>query len=282
MITLSAHAKINLSLDIVGKREDGYHNLCTIMQSIKLADEITLRRARDISVYCDLKFLPRDDRNIAWRAAKLFMDEIGSNGGVSIHIRKRIPVGGGMGGGSADAAAVLMGLNKIHGFPIPFDRLKELGLMCGADVPFCMTGGTCLAEGLGEILSPLPALPHCYILLVKPRFSQSTKKLFSRVSMKEIAYHPDTRGLVNALHNRDLNGVCVRLYNVLEHFTERHEIENYKSILRQNGAAGVLMTGSGSVVYGIFRSYEKAQTAREIFAKFPVHTHITNPVSSIF
>ncbi len=282
MITLKAHAKINLSLDIIGKREDGYHDLCTVMQSIKLADDITLRHAHEISVCCDLKFLPCDDRNIAWRAAKLFMDEISSHSGVSIQIRKRIPVGGGMGGGSADAAAVLMGLNKLYHYPVPFTRLTELGLMCGADVPFCMTGGTCLAEGLGEILTPLSPLPHCYILLIKPRFSQSTKKLFSRVSMQKITCHPDTHGLINSLHNRDLKGICVRLYNVLETFTDKPEIENYKVLLRQCGALGVLMTGSGSVVYGIFHSFEKAKDAREIFSKLPVHTYITTPVSSIF
>lgn len=282
MITIKAHAKINLSLDIVGKRPDGYHDLCSVMQSVKLADDISIRRAREISVFCDLKFLPCDERNIAFRAAKLFFDTLHTTDGASIHIRKRIPVGGGMGGGSADAAAVLMGLNKLHGYSIPFEKLLELGLSCGADVPFCMTGGTCLAEGLGEILSPLPALPHCHILLVRPRFSQSTKQVFSRVNLKEIKCHPDTKGLLNALNNRDLKGVCVRLFNVLEPFVQKKEIENCKSILRQNGAAGVLMTGSGSVVYGIFHSFEKAMSARESFARLSLQTHLTAPISSIF
>ena len=282
MLTIRAHAKINLSLDIVGKRENGYHDLCSVMQSIRLADEVTLRRAKDISVRTDLHFLPNDDRNIAWKAAKQFFDEIGSTDGISIQIRKRIPVGGGLGGGSADAAAVLMGLNRMHGYPVPFDRLLEIGLSCGADIPFCMTGGTCLAEGLGEILTPLPSLSHCHILLLRPKFPLSTKKIFSLVDIDKIKRHPNTEQIVNALRCRNTGGVLSALYNTLEEFVPRPEIAEYKKLLLDAGADTALMTGSGSVVYGIFRNFEKATLAKDLFAKLGLRPCLTTPVSSIF
>ncbi len=282
MISLKAHAKINLSLDVIGKRENGYHNLRMIMQSIRLHDEVTLRPAKDISVCCDLKFLPCDDRNIAYRAARLFMDTLNINDGIEIKIKKHIPVGGGLGGGSADAAAVLMGLNRMYNFPVPFTKLLELGLECGADVPFCMTGGTCLAEGLGEVLTPLPALPHCTLLLLRPRFPLSTKKIFSLVDLEKIKHHPDTKGLINALHNRDLKGLSVRLYNCLEQFVMRPEIAEYKQLLLNEGADAALMTGSGSVVYGMFFSYEKALQAKERCSALGLRPCLTTPTSSIF
>ncbi len=282
MIHIRAHAKINLSLDIIGKRANGYHDLCSVMQSIRLSDEVTLCPHKEIRVQSDLKFLPGDDRNIAWRAARLFLDEIGTSDGISIQIRKHIPVGGGLGGGSADAAAVLMGLNRMYGFPVAFTRLLEIGLACGADVPFCMTGGTCLAEGLGEVLTPLPPLPHCHILLLRPRFPLSTKKIFSMVDVKKIEHHPDTRGLINSLHNRDIKGVLVRLYNGLEAFVPRPEIAEYKKLLLEEGADAALMTGSGSVVYGVFLSAEKAAAAKERFAKMGLRPCLTSPIASIF
>ncbi len=282
MIKLRAHAKINLSLDIIGKRPDGYHDLCSVMQSIRLFDEVTLRPHPEICVQSDLTFLPGDERNIAWRAARLFFDEIASSEGVFIHLKKRIPVGGGLGGGSADAAAVLMGLNRMYGFPVPFSRLLEIGLMCGADVPFCMTGGTCLAEGLGERLTPLAPMPHCHILLLRPRFPLSTKKIFSLVEMDKIKEHPDTPAIVNALWCRDLDGVLSRMHNTLEAFVPRGEIAEYKELLLKEGADAALMTGSGSVVYGIFRTRERAEAAGERFTALGLRPCLTTPVSSIF
>ncbi len=282
MIKLRAHAKINLSLDIIGKRPDGYHDLASVMQSIRLFDEVTLRPHKEVVVQSDLSFLPCDDKNIAWRAARLFFDEIGSSEGVSIQIQKRIPVGGGLGGGSADAAAVLMGLNRMHGFPVSFERLRELGLMCGADVPFCMTGGTCLAEGLGEKLTPLVPLSNCHILLVRPRFPLSTKKIFSLVGDAKITKHPDTEGLIGALANRDLDGVLKRMYNTLEAFVPREEIAEYKALLLKEDADAALMTGSGSVVYGIFKTRDAAENAKERFSAMGLRPCITTPVSSIF
>ena len=195
MIKIRAHAKINLSLDIVGKRENGYHDLSMVMQSIRLADEITLKPQKDISVQSDLKFLPCDDRNIAYRAARLFLEEIGSVSGIGIQIKKQIPVGGGLGGGSADAAAVLMGLNRMFGFPVSFERLLEIGLACGADVPFCMTGGTCLAEGLGEKLTVLPPMPNCHILLLRPQFPLSTKKYSALWICRKLIFTPTQKAL---------------------------------------------------------------------------------------
>ncbi len=282
MLTIRAHAKINLSLDIVGKRKNGYHDLCSVMQSIRLADEVTLRRAKEITVRTDLHFLPSDDRNIAWKAARLFFDEINSQEGVSIQIRKRIPVGGGLGGGSADAAAVLMGLNRMHGYPVSFDRLLEIGLSCGADIPFCLTGGTCLAEGLGEILTPLPSLSHCQILLLRPKFPLSTKKIFSLVDVENIKRHPDTAQIINALRCRNTQGVIAGLYNTLEEFVPRPEIAEYKKLLLDAGADTALMTGSGSVVYGIFRNFEKAALAKELFTKHGLRPCLTAPIASVF
>ena len=282
MLTLRAHAKINLSLDIVGKRDNGYHDLCSVMQSIRLADEVTLRRSKDIAVKTDLHFLPSDDRNIAWKAARLFFDELGSDDGISIHIRKKIPVGGGLGGGSADAAAVLMGLNRLYGFPVSFARLLEIGLSCGADIPFCMTGGTCLAEGLGEILTPLPSLSHCHILLLRPKFPLSTKKIFSLVEIDKIKRHPDTEAIVNALRCRNTQGVISGLYNTLEEFIPRPEIAEYKALLLEAGADTALMTGSGSVVYGIFRNLEKATLAKDLFTKHGLRPCLTTPIASVF
>lgn len=282
MSTIRAYAKINLTLDIVGKRTDGYHSLRSVMQSIGLYDEITLAKQEEFSVQSDLRFLPCGEQNIAWKAARLFMDEIKSGDGVGIQIKKHIPVGGGLGGGSADAAAVLVGLNRMYGFPVSRDRLLALGLQCGADVPFCMTGGTCLAEGLGEILTPLPPMPDCRILLVCPRFPLSTKKIFSLVDMKKVKHHPDTQGVIRALKNQDVDSVLIRLFNCLEAFVPRPEIKEYKKLLLDQGATAALMTGSGSVVYGIYTEEEKARAAKEFFSKLGLRSYLTNPVSAIY
>jgi len=282
MLSIRAHAKINLSLDIIGKRPDGYHDLSSVMQSIRLHDEVTLRSQKEITVRCDLRFLPCDNRNIAWKAARLFMDELQTDDGIGIQIKKHIPVGGGLGGGSADAAAVLMGLNRMYGFPVTFARLLQLALAFGSDVPLCMSGGTRLAEGLGERLMPLPSMPHCHILLLRPRFSLSTKKMFGLVDVKKIKHHPDTRGLINALNNRDAEGVTVRMFNCLEAFAPRPEIREYKQLLLDEGAKAALMTGSGSVVYGIFSSFEKAASAKERFSAMGLRPCLTAPVPSIF
>ncbi len=282
MIKLHAHAKINLSLDVVERRPDGYHNLRMIMQSIRLYDEVILSPHKEICVKSDLTFLPCDERNIAWRAARLFFDAIGRDDGVSIEIRKHIPVGGGLGGGSADAAAVLMGLNRLHSYPLSFEKLLNIGLSCGADVPFCLTGGTCLAEGLGEKLTPLPALGDCHILLLRPRFPLSTKKIFGLVDVKQMEHHPDMDGLVDAIQSRNMPGVLSRMFNGLEAFVPRPEIAEYKKLLLDEGADAALMTGSGSVVYGIFLSHEKALAAKERIAKLGLRPCLTVPVSSVF
>ena len=282
MIKMRAHAKINLSLDVISKRPDGYHNLSMIMQSIRLSDELILRPCPEIRIQNDLHFLPADEKNIAFRAARLFFDTIGSQDGISIEIKKHIPVGGGLGGGSADAAAVLMGLNRMYGYPLSFEKLLELGLRCGADVPFCMTGGTCLAEGLGEKLTPLPALPSCNILLLRPRFPLSTKRMFSLVDVSAIPHHPDMQGMINALQNRNMTGILNGMFNSLESLVPRPEIREYKKLLLEEGADASLMTGSGSVVYGIFLSDEKAKKAKEKFARMGLRPCLTAPTATIF
>ncbi len=282
MLKIRAHAKINLALDVVGKRPDGYHNLKMVMQSIRLSDEILLRPADEISVQSDLGFLPCDERNIAFRAARLFFEEIKSTDGIFIQIKKHIPVGGGLGGGSADAAAVLMGLNRLYNYPVSYEKLLTIGLACGADVPFCMTGGTCLAEGLGERLTLLPPMPLCHILLLRPRFSVSTKKIFGLVNMETIPHHPDMDKLLDAVKNRNLKGILPGMFNSLESLVDRPEIAEYKSLLLKEGADSAMMTGSGSVVYGIFMNEDTARRAKDTFLRLGLRPVLTTPTTAIF
>ena len=280
MITKKAYAKINLSIDVIGKRPDGYHNLKMIMQSVSLYDTITIEWSNSLKIATDLSYLPVNENNIAYKAARLFLDEIKTDINVFIDIKKNIPVGGGLGGGSADAATVLAALNELFGYPLGSARLLELGLLCGADVPFCMTGGTCLAEGIGEILTPLPPLPPCSILLVKPSFSISTKRIFQKINMKKIIKRPDTAGLIGALEKSDIKETAVRMYNVLEDVVSDRKIELYKQKLLSSGAMGSIMTGSGSVVFGVFRTEPEALMAQFNFKELPVSTFIVKPVSN--
>lgn len=268
MIREQAWAKLNLSLDVHGKLPNGYHELTMVMASVDLHDdvEITLRDDGRISAECGLSWLPGDDRNLAVRAAKAFFAEAGMDGaGADIRIKKRIPVGAGMAGGSTDAAAVLRGLNTLTNHGFSGDKLREIGLTLGSDVPYCVAGGTMLAKGRGEILSPLPDVPDCHIVICKPPFSISTGDLFARVDSRQSKTHPDTAGVIAALEQRDLKGLARRMYNVFEDVLPRRdaEIAVIRSKLLEYGAIGSVMTGTGSAVFGLFEREDTAQKARE-------------------
>lgn len=264
---VSAPAKLNLSLDILRRREDGYHDLKMVMHSVDLIDELTLERTggKGIRVRTDLPFLPNDERNLAAMAARRFAEATGTDvEGLLITIRKRIPVCAGMAGGSSDAAAVLRALNRELATPMTPEQLAHLGERVGSDVPYCVVGGTTLAEGRGERLTPLPPLPDCWFVLCKPNFSIATPELFARVNCARLRCRPDTDGILRALESRDLEGVARRMYNVFEDvLPDRRsgEIAAIKSALIGHGALGAVMSGSGPTVFGLFRDETAAKRA---------------------
>ncbi len=263
---LTANAKINLTLDILRRREDGYHDLQMVMQSITLSDRLTIAPARGAegTAVTGLHFLPTGGKNLAQMAAAAFRRAVGKGGEVDVFIRKRIPVCAGLAGGSADAAAVLRGMNELTGAGLSPAQLARIGEAVGSDVPFCVLGGAALAEGRGEVLTPLPPLPPCHIAVCKPPFSISTPQLFSRVNVRKIVRRPDTAGVISALEAGDLAGVARRLYNVFEDVLEprrQSEINEIKSALIDCGALGASMSGSGPTVFGLFAESAQAQNA---------------------
>lgn len=281
---VQAYAKLNLSLDVLSRRDDGYHNMCMVMQTISLCDTISLEEVQEegIQVSTNLRFLPNDERNLAAIAAKKFWEANGCQGkGLSIKIDKQIPVCAGMGGGSADAAAVLRGLNVLSGDLVPLDQLAQIGEKVGSDVPYCVIGATALAEGKGEQLTRLPALPDCYIVVCKPAFSVSTPELFGCIDCRKIRCRPDTEGIVSALHAGDLPGVARRMYNVFEDVLsdrKRTEIDQIKHELISEGALGAVMSGTGPTVFGIFDDESKAQSAYSVLKDQYCDTFFTKPV----
>ncbi|MBO4897145.1 MAG: 4-(cytidine 5'-diphospho)-2-C-methyl-D-erythritol kinase [Clostridia bacterium] len=283
--SIRAYAKINLSLDIAGRRDDGYHLLKSIMQSVSLYDKVTVEKTDgdSIEVSTNLSYLATDRRNIAYLAAEYFLSELNKKDGIKIDIEKNIPMGAGLAGGSADAAATLFALNGIYGSPLGKEKLLEIGLRCGADVPFCMTGGTCLAEGLGEILTPLSPLPDCHILIVKPKMSINTKSAFADYDKTVSTMHPKTDEIIKCLDSGNLHEISVRLYNVLENAVAPYykELNKYKGIMLECGALGSVMTGSGSAVFGIFTDSEKAEKAKKKFSRMKIASFLTVPVNDI-
>jgi len=266
--TSLAFAKVNISLDIVSKMADGYHNLLTIMQTISLSDEITIEcePGEGVNVKANLPYLPGDERNIAAKAALVFFKHTGINGyRTDIEIRKNIPVCAGLGGGSADGACVLRMLDKMFETELGREVLESLGNTIGSDVPFCISGGTKLAKGRGEILTDLPPVPLLDIVICKPPFSCSTPELFRHIRCEKIRARPDTDGLIRSLEAGDTSGIARRMYNVFEDFLPRGkaDIAEIKSILLDNGALGSVMTGSGPAVFGLFDSKANAQSAYE-------------------
>jgi len=252
-----AYAKLNISLDVTAKRPDGYHDMLMVMQTVSLCDELTVTLAPNAqsSASCNLHFVPSDERNLAVKAANCFFEAAGiTDMGAVIDIRKIIPVGAGMAGGSSDAAAVLRALNRLCGQPFDDAGLCAVAEKVGSDVPFCVAGGTALAKGRGEILETLPALPDCSIVICKPDFSTSTPELFKKLDAIKLRCHPDTAGILEALHSGDLVKLSRRMYNVFEDVPDRklNTIGEIKSTMLDCGALGSIMTGTGSAVFGIF------------------------------
>ena len=264
---VQAFAKLNLTLDVLRKRPDGYHDLRMIMQSITLADELTLEEngTGELRVHSDLRFLPVGEKNLAAQAALRYWQARGlPPQGLDIAIRKRIPVCAGMGGGSSDAAAVLRALNQRDGSPFSVEELARIGEQVGADVPYCVLGGTALAEGKGEVLTPLPALPRCWVVVCKPEFAISTPALFARIDSVRLRRRPDTRGAVEALEAGDLVETARRLYNVFEDALperQRDRVFALKHLLIGGGALGASMSGTGPTVYGLFDREDRAREA---------------------
>lgn len=258
-----AYAKVNLTLDVLGKRDDGYHDIRSVMQTISIFDEVELelQTGKPWQVTGNLDWVPRDADNLAWKAAKVFQDALHVDlGGISISITKRIPMGAGLAGGSADAAAVLRALNRQFDYPLSILALAELGAQVGSDVPFCVVGGTCLAEGRGERLQKLPDLPECFFVVCKPEFSVSTPELYDKLDRTAIAKRPDTVAMQAALNRGKLGDVAEQLCNVFEPVVTAEHLElNYiKSLMNSYGALGFCMTGSGSAIYAMMPSFEYA------------------------
>ena len=266
-IRLKARAKINLGLDVVRRREDGYHEVKMGMQMLRLYDQIEIEKTQEsgIVVRSNLSFLPTDERKIAYKAAKVMIDQFGLEQGVIIRIEKHIPVAAGMAGGSTDCAAVLYGMNKLFGLRLNQKKLRELGVKLGADVPYCLMRQTALSEGIGEILTPISPLQDCPILIAKPSVSVSTRHVYEHLKLDEQTMHPDIDGIVTALADGDLYGVTDRMANVLETVTvpEHPVIDEIKKQMMASGAVNALMSGSGPTVFGIFDDEEKAKKACE-------------------
>ena len=282
-VTYDAAAKINLMLDILARLDNGYHSLFMLMQSVDLYDTVTVETdaSGTINITSDEAGIPCDKRNIAYKAADAFFKYTGiKNNGVTICIEKRIPFAAGMAGGSADGAAVIAALNDIYETDLSQQELCKIGLKVGADVPFCLTGGTCLAQNVGEILSPLPALDECYIVLAKPERGVSTKDAFEAFDTSVNVRHLDTCGMLYAASQGDLKEICKRTKNVFEQLIEVPERVPIKSTLNRHGALAACMSGSGPTVYGIFDDESKAQSAASALKSIVKNIYITKPVTS--
>ena len=262
-----AYAKINLGLDVVERLENGYHLVKMIMQMVGIYDVLTLEKAQSgIVVTTDHGELPTDENNLIYKAARLMMEKYQITGGVRIHLEKNIPIAAGMAGGSTDAAATFIGMNELFDCGASEEELRELGVKVGADVPYCIMGGTALAEGIGEKLSVLPAPPSCYLLVAKPDINVSTKYVYEHLDAEGVTKHPDIDGMIQAIRRQDLQGIVNRLGNVLENVTVKKYpvIQEIKDAMLEAGAMGSLMSGSGPTVFGIFTEEKKAEAARKV------------------
>lgn len=264
---IKSYAKINLSLDVIGKRDDGYHLLKMIMQSIDLSDDVTIEKSLDgIRISCDKEYVPTDSRNLAYKAAKLFFDnfKIKSNG-VHIDIIKNIPVAAGLAGGSSNAAAVLKGMRNMYMPAVTDEELMKIGLKIGADVPYFICGGTALCEGVGEKITPLKSFNNQIVVLVKPSFGVSTKDVYERLEISKIYRHPDLRAILNGIRDKSIKNVCRNMKNILENVTLKKYplIRKIKIQMIEEGACGALMSGSGPTVFALFKHQEQAQLCFE-------------------
>lgn len=264
-LELKALGKINLGLDVLGKRENGYHDVRMVMQTVYLYDQIWMAKTKEpgIRLHTNLFYLPVNENNLAYRAADLLIKEFGIQEGVKIVLDKHIPVAAGMAGGSSNAAAVLFGMNRMFSLGLSQKDLMERGVSLGADVPYCIMRGTVLAEGIGEKLTPLPPMPKCFVLLAKPSISVSTKMVYEKLDSREIAVHPDIDGIIAGLKGRDLLAVSACMGNVLEKVTAEAYpvIDEIKETMKKQGALNALMSGSGPTVFGLFDDKKKAKKA---------------------
>ncbi|MBQ1809104.1 MAG: 4-(cytidine 5'-diphospho)-2-C-methyl-D-erythritol kinase [Selenomonas sp.] len=262
MVTVEANAKINLTLDILGKRPDGYHEVAMVMQTVGLHDTLTLeKREQGISLNINVPWLKADEKNLAWRAAALVQEEFGLTGGVHIELIKRIPVAAGLAGGSADAAAVLKGMSELYGLNLSDNKLCELGAKLGSDIPFCLLGGTMLATGRGEVLKRLPDMPETWVVLVEPRISVSTALAYQNYDEQGAERHPDNEAIQKEIARGNRNGVAKLLCNVLESVTinKYDVIERYKQMMLAKGAMASMMSGSGPTVFALAKNREQAE-----------------------
>ena len=264
-ISLKALAKINLGLDVVRRREDGYHEVRMIMQTIHLYDRLDIKKTRDadIKIQTNLSFLPVNENNLVYKAGRLLMDEFGITDGVSVKLDKRIPVAAGMAGGSTDAAAMLFGMNRIFRLGLSKKQLMERGVKIGADVPYCIMRGTALAEGIGEQLSALPPMVKCPVLIAKPQISVSTKFVYQNLKLDDETIHPDIDRLIGDIEAKDLHSIAEHMGNVLENVTIPNYpvIDEIKKHMTAHGAVGAMMSGSGPTVFGLFDDEETAKAA---------------------
>lgn len=264
-ISLKALAKINLGLDVVRRREDGYHEVRMIMQTIQLYDRLDIKRTQEpgIQIQTNLSFLPVNENNLIYKAAKLLMDEFSITDGVSVKLDKRIPVAAGMAGGSTDAAAMLIGVNRLFSLGLTKRQLMERGVQIGADVPYCIMRGTALAEGIGEALSPLPPMVKCPVLIAKPAISVSTKFVYQNLKLDDTTIHPDIDRLIDDIKAKNLHDIAAHMGNVLETVTIPNYpvIDEIKKHMLSNGAVGAMMSGSGPTVFGLFDDEDTAKKA---------------------
>ena len=278
VVTVLAPAKLNLALDVVGLLPNGYHDLDMTMQAITLYERVVLRRSPYLNLRRPGSLVAPNNKNTAIKAALAFFDYTGLLAGVDITIYKNTPVRAGMAGGSADAAADLVGMNELYGAHCSMSELCALGAKIGADVPFCIVGGTCLAQGIGEVLSPLKPMPSCHIVLAKPDFGVNTGKAYGLFDTNGKTHNADQLGMLTAVQNRDLPAICGKLENVFEQFVEVPGRIEMKEVLRAAGAAGVCMSGSGPTLFGIFTDKAQGLAAAQALAPFAKDIAVTKPV----
>lgn len=264
-IMLKAYAKINIGLDVLGKREDGYHEVRMIMQTIRLYDKLNMKKSNknEIVIKTNLAYLPTNENNLVYRAIQMLKDEFNIKQGVYVELQKHIPVAAGLAGGSSDAAAALIGMNRLFQLKLTTNDLMQRAVKLGADIPYCILGGTALSEGIGEVLTPLTPMPNAYILIAKPPINVSTKYVYENLILDEKTNHPDIDGIMEAINSKDLCGVTNRLSNVLESVTiDRYPvIQEIKDTMIEFGAMNALMSGSGPTVFGIFDDLNLAKKA---------------------
>ena len=281
-VKVKAYAKINLMLDIVNKRNDGYHDLFMIMQSVGIYDKVTITEdsSDSIRISCNIDNIPLNNKNIAWKAAEAFFEATGKkNKGICIDIKKRIPHAAGLAGGSADGAAVIVALNKIYKTNLSEKELCRIGVKIGADVPFCITGGTLLAQGIGDVLSKVKPLRKCHILLAKPDFDVNTAFAYKQFDLYGKTHTPDKLGMLYAMQSRDLDSICTKMENVFEQFIEVPNRINIKEVIKNNNAKGFCMSGSGPTVFGIFDNKEDAVKASQELKEYAKDIMICTPVN---